>query len=428
MEIKDLYKLYKKYPIVITDSRKVEQDCLFFALKGAQFDGNRFALDALEKGAARAIVDDPGLVEKPGCIFVEDVLKCLQDLALFHRLQFSIPIIGITGSNGKTTTKELLNAVLSTDFKTHFTKGNFNNHIGLPLTLLEMVPDTELAIIEMGANHPGEIDFLCKIARPTHGLITNVGKAHLEGFGGFEGVKKTKAELYHFLKETGGPAFVNKDEDHLVEMAKFLETVIYYGKKGVPAFELELLSADPFLKLHYKDSELSLELNTQLIGRYNFNNLLTAWAIADHFGVSPLSIKETLESFTPENNRSQVLKLDGNTFLLDAYNANPSSMEKALENFAAMAVPQKLVILGDMLELGNESICEHQKILDFASSKDFEKVVLVGEEFEKVSKGSTCLHFNSWKEAKTWLEAKKLKNAHILLKGSRGMQLEKVIE
>lgn len=354
----ELYKIFLRHPNVITDSRKIEAGCLFFALKGERFNGNSFAADAIEKGAAFAIIDEPEFAIGEQFILVENVLEALQGMANFHRKQFQIPVIGITGSNGKTTTKELIYEVLSSHYPTHYTMGNFNNHIGLPLTLLKMQKGTEVAVIEMGANHVGEIEFLCKIAEPTHGLITNIGKAHLEGFGGIEGVKKGKSELYRFLEKNDGTAFVNLEELFLEELAKGLEHRIFYKKSDKPnpiaaPAETKLLTTHPFVRVAFLNEFAEiLEVQSQLSGNYNFNNIMTAITVGRYFKVPSQKIKAAIENYVPSNNRSQVLEKDGNTYILDAYNANPSSMQRSLENFSKMEGQSKIAILGDMLELG----------------------------------------------------------------------------
>jgi len=337
MTTAELYKIFLDHPNVCTDSRKIEPNCLFFALKGANFDGNQFAERALQQGAAYAVVDDINLETNQQLILVEDVLIALQKLAHHHRKQFEIPVIGITGTNGKTTTKELVSTVLSSHYPTHYTKGNFNNHIGVPLTLLAMPANTEVAIIEMGANHVGEIDFLCRIAAPTHGLITNVGEAHLEGFGSFEGVKTAKGELYQYLEKNKGLAFINKNEDHLQEMAgpnlyKVLYTKSTAPDLKVPIFETKLVAANPFVEISFLSKiGVSQGIKSQLIGLYNFNNIMTAVTLGRYFKVPYQKIKQSIENYTPSNNRSQIIEKGSNKFLLDAYNANITSMTKALE-------------------------------------------------------------------------------------------------
>ncbi len=428
MDIKSLYKIFKSCKVVSTDSRKLPKACLFVALKGERFDGNKYALQALEQGAAYALVSDKNLAKNDQLIQVADTLKILQDLARYHRRQFNIPIIAITGTNGKTTTKELTSTVLASTFKTHFTQGNFNNHIGVPLTLLAMPEDTEMAVIEMGANHIGEIDFLCRIAEPNFGLITNVGKAHLEGFGSFEGVKQTKSEMYRYLAETGGTIFVNRDETHLQNLIPEAATYIPYGEGDNKQFKIEPAGASPFVQVHLETlPSRAITIKTQLIGTYNFNNILTAVVIGTHFKIKAKSIQEALENYIPSNNRSQFIKKETNQYLLDAYNANPTSMRIAIENFVDLKTDlPKIVILGDMLELGKESRKEHAKIVERLENSIFEKVLLVGAEFEKVAKKEK--HFKDVEALKDWFEKQNFQNHFFLIKGSRGIKLEKLLQ
>ena len=432
MTLEELYPIYQKHSTICTDSRKVTPDCLFFALKGDNFDGNKFAQQAIAEGAAYAVIDDASRQENNSqYILVKDALKTLQALANFHRQKFDIPIIAITGSNGKTTTKELVSLVMDSQYILHYTKGNFNNHIGVPLTLLAMPTNTEVAIIEMGANHVGEIAALCQIAAPTHGLITNVGNAHLEGFGGFEGVMQGKGELYRFLEENGGVAFVNTDEDNLLEMAGWSIPKIFYSRSTSldltnPGFESQLIEHRPFIKIGFlnKDGD-TIIANTQLMGIYNFNNIMTAVAIGKYFKVPTLKIKKAIESYLPSNNRSQLKKIGNNTFLLDAYNANPTSMEQALESFASDEAAKKVAILGDMLELGVYSMQAHRDLLFKAAHLGME-VLTVGEEFRKVA-NDQYQTFKDVQELKAWFEQQNFENTFFLLKGSRGMRLESLI-
>ena len=337
--LQQLYKIYLQHPNVITDSRKIETGCLFFALKGENFNGNKFAAQAIEKGAAYAIIDEADFQQGEQYILVEDVLTTLQKLARHHRQQFAIPVIAITGSNGKTTTKELISAVLSSHYQAHFTKGNFNNHIGVPLTLLAMPLDTEVAIIEMGANHKNEIGFLCKIARPTHGLITNIGSAHLEGFGSLEGVKQAKSELYGYLANHKGVAFINQDEPFLGELAEGIKWKIFYKKGEKPfsdrlPFEVQLIIDTPFVKAAFASHRGEyVRVDSQLIGAYNFNNIMTAVVLGTYFKVPGKKVKAAIEKYVSVNNRSQLLSIGTNTFILDAYNANPTSMKKCPFSF-----------------------------------------------------------------------------------------------
>ena len=409
----------------------IRDSCLFFALKGDNFDGNQYAQKAIAEGAAYALIDDANYQDGNQFILVEDVLTTLQQLATYHRQQFDIPLLAITGSNGKTTTKELISAVMSTRYPTHSTKGNFNNHIGVPLTLLAMPIDTEVAIIEMGANHIGEIEFLCNIAKPTHGIITNVGQAHLEGFGSFEGVQLAKGELYRFLETNRGIAFVNADEDYLLEMAGWSIPKIFYQRSidldlSNPGFETQLLEQTPLLNVGFLGEKGDLiRAHSQLIGQYNFNNIMTAIAIGKYFKVPTQNIKEAIESYTPNNNRSQIKKIGTNTFLMDAYNANPSSMNTALESFQTYQAMNKVAILGDMLELGVYSMEAHRDIL-FKAKRLGIKVVTVGAEFQKVAT-APILNFSDTTSLKNWFEEQRFEDTMFLLKGSRGIGLERLL-
>ena len=433
MNIEALYEVYQTHPKVIIDSRKVEKGCLFFAICGERFDGNTFAEKALENGAAFAIIDNPTFKKNDQYILVEDSLKTLQDLAREHRRRFSIPVIAITGSNGKTTTKELLSSVLAEQYPTHFTKGNFNNHIGVPLTLLEMPEDTEVAVIEMGANHVGEIDFLCQIAEPTHGIITNIGRAHLEGFGGIEGVKKGKSELYKYLEKKPGMVFINRDESFLEELAIKNSIKLFYLRSDqshldVEPYETILISDRPFLRVSFRGyDDKMIEIQSQLIGEYNFNNIMTAISIGRYFKVPVEAMKKAIENYIPTNNRSQLVKKNTNTYILDAYNANPTSMRHALIHFSKMEANHRIAIIGSMLELGDYADSEHENISAFAESLSLDQVVLVGAEFESAAAKNKQPHFENTTQLKSWLAAKDFKNTHLLLKGSRGIGLEKVL-
>jgi UDP-N-acetylmuramoyl-tripeptide--D-alanyl-D-alanine ligase len=428
LSLETLHILLKKHPIIVTDSRKIEESCLFFALKGDNFDGNTFALAALEKGAAYSIIDNPAFAASARCILVDDVLETLQNLATYHRREIEIPIIAITGSNGKTTTKELVSAVLSSHYNTHFTRGNFNNHIGVPLTLLAMPENTEVAVIEMGANHPNEIDALCRIAEPTHGLVTNVGKAHLEGFGSFEGVKQTKSELYRFLQPRRGVVFLNMDEFYLSELAARNRLITYSSKNPNSVFFTEFLGGHSFVEARFRDDDgQTITIASHLIGDYNFNNIMTAIALGRYFKVPSAKIKAAIEGYIPSNNRSQLVQNGKNTFIMDAYNANPSSMEGALLNFKKMDVPKKIAILGEMRELGAESDAEHLRIFELAKSMDFEELILVGKEFGEAKDANTC-YFETVQTLKTWFDAQHFESCTFLVKGSRGIRLELLLE
>lgn len=432
--IESLYSIFLQHPFLSTDSRKITPGCIFFALRGDNFDGNAFAAAALEAGAARAVADDPSLPDMPGLIRVENALKTLQDLARRHRRQFSVPVIGITGSNGKTTTKELVSAVLASQYKTHFTQGNLNNHIGVPLTLLAMPADTEVAVIEMGANKRGDIAELCGIAEPSHGLITNIGKAHLEGFGGLEGVKLGKSEMYRFLETTEGVAFLNRDEAFLPELVKGVKKVIPYGKVDsltgeLGIMEIKLLAEHPFLEVAFLSSAREeITAFTQLIGRYNFGNVATAIALGKYFKVPAQQIKKAVESYAPSNLRSQIIRKGSNTIVVDAYNANPTSMRNALMTFAAMEASHRIAILGDMLELGEVAPSEHQAILGLALEKGIEQIILVGPIFGAIPRPGGVLHFQDQQQLAGWIATHPFSNAHLLLKGSRRIGLERLID
>jgi UDP-N-acetylmuramoyl-tripeptide--D-alanyl-D-alanine ligase len=417
MNIVELYEIYKQYPSIQTDTRKLKKNDLFFALKGPNFNANAFALSALDSGAAYAVIDDAKYNTHANMILVDDALDTLQQLALYHRNQFTIPFIAITGSNGKTTTKELIHAVLSTQFKTYTTYGNLNNHIGVPLTILGIRNDAEMAVIEMGANHQGEIASYCLYTRPTHGLITNVGKAHLEGFGGYEGVKKGKGELYDYLRSSGGAAFVMWDYEYLREMSEGIADIIKYG-----SFNSEIVTSEPLLNVKINDHTVA----TQLVGAYNFPNVLAAAAIGEHFGISFDKIKSALESYSPTNSRSQLIEQASNKIILDAYNANPSSMRAAIENFEKIKADNKILILGAMAELGDESLYEHEEIVKLLKRHNWKQVILVGGDFLKID--TPFKTFDNSLKAKEWYQSQRYENAYMLIKGSRSMQMERVLE
>ena len=427
METAKLYQLFRQYPIVTTDSRSIPGDSIFFALKGENFNGNKYAGEALSKGAAFAVIDEPEFAVNDRMILVEDVLTSLQKLARFHRDELKLPILAITGTNGKTTTKELIAAVLSKKFKIRSTQGNLNNHIGVPLTILAMTPETEIGIIEMGANHIGEIKILCDIANPDFGLVTNMGKAHLEGFGSFEGVIQTKSEMYGFLRQKGGKCFINADNTLLIKQAKDLEQITY-GKSDDCFLTGELATTGYSLVVKARFPKGWLYLKSKLIGDYNFENLLAAACIGKYFEVDPLLIQKALEEYTPSNNRSQLIRKEKNTIIMDAYNANPTSMMMALTNFANIQNDQKCVILGDMLELGEASNEEHQKIVDFIESQNFLEVYLVGPQFKKATTGNKKKKFDNAELLSNYLKTQPIENKLILIKGSRGIHLEKILE
>jgi len=425
MNIERLYEIYQQYPSIQTDSRKIKAGDLFFALKGPNFNGNLFAKQALDAGAAYSIVDESSVVKDERIILTDDVLQTLQLLARHHRRQFKIPFVAITGSNGKTTTKELVHAVLSSKYKTYTTQGNLNNHIGIPLTILQVKKDAEMAVIEMGANHRGEIAAYCQYTLPTHGIITNCGKAHLEGFGGIEGVKKGKGELYDFIRETGGTVFAMWDYSYLREMSKGIATVIKYGTTEAD-YVGNILQAEPFLSVSMSNGVMIPDINTKLVGDYNLPNVFVAVAVGDYFKVPQEKIKEAIELYTPSNSRSQLLNWKSNQIILDAYNANPSSMKLAIENFAHLHADKKLLLLGGMAELGKESIQEHESIVDLIKKYKWSDVALVGGDFQKIN--HPFKKFNNAQEAGQWLNGLELTNAYLLVKGSRSMQMEKVLE
>jgi len=418
MDIEKLYSLFLKKQIVDTDTRKIRNGSLFFALKGDNFNGNKFADEAVKQGARYAIIDDVEYQTQTHTILVEDVLTTLQQLANHHRKQLSTIIIALTGSNGKTTTKELINSVLSSKYKTTATIGNLNNHIGVPLTLLSLTKKTEIGIVEMGANHLNEIENLCQITEPNFGLITNFGKAHLEGFGSVEGVVKAKSELYDFLRNSNQTAFINTDDAKQVQHSEGIKTINFNNEN------IEFIEAKPFVKVQFKD----IVINSQLIGKYNYNNIAAAIAIGNYFNVATNDIKIAIENYAPTNNRSQIIKKGTNKILLDAYNANPSSMQAALENFSQLEDLNKIVILGDMFELGKSAAIEHQKIAELAAnSSNFNEVYLIGKAFSATSAKNAFI-FESFENFKSATNFMKFKNSSILIKGSRGMALERILD
>ena len=441
--IQELYKHFLKHPVVCTDTRDIKQNAIFFALKGDNFNANKFAEQALELGCSLVVIDEifplstaDSEINAPKderYFLVEDVLSTLQALANHHRKQLSIPIISITGSNGKTTSKELLNAVLSQKYNVLATKGNLNNHIGVPLTLLNITAQHEIAIVEMGANHVGEIAMLCSIAEPDFGMITNIGKAHLEGFGGYAGVVKAKSELYHFIQKKGRQLFVNVDNKLLDQLSEGINKITFGTSESADYIGF-FVESNPYVKLKCKSGndihpiDAKPVIATQLIGRYNFENILAAACIGSYFDVSEEQIKVGLENYVSSNNRSQVMQTKRNLLLLDAYNANPSSMKAAIENFVQMDQPNKMVILGDMLELGDESAKEHDLIITFLKDKNIVNLFLVGPCFMESGKSINAKTFSVSDEVVDYLKLNPLENATILIKGSRGIKLEKVVE
>lgn len=416
MNIPDLYKIFNENPIVTTDSRNCPKGSIFFALKGERFNGNHYAKETIEKGCAYAIVDEIEYANGRNIIYVENVLTTLQKLANFHRNQLNIPIVGITGTNGKTTTKELIASVLQRKYKTLYTQGNLNNHIGVPLTLLQLKNEHEIGIIEMGANHPGEIKTLVEIVNPNYGIITNVGKAHIEGFGSFEGVVKTKSELYDFLRNHNGTAFVNKANEILMKSSKGINNVIYYGKDS--DFESFMLNNNPFLELKWRN----FCIKSKLIGSYNAENIMAAIAIGCYFSVKDDEIVKAIEEYTPTNNRSQYKKTEKNDLIIDAYNANPTSMNASIDNFNQIENDNKIVILGDMKELGEISDSEHQKVVDKLEKLNLCKILIVGSEFGK-TETKKALKFTDINDLNNYLVNENFKNHLILIKGSNSMKL-----
>lgn len=423
MKMEELYAIYRQHPSVQTDTRKLQAGDLYFALKGPNFNGNAFAGQAIEEGAAYAVIDEAEYSIEGKTILIDDVLTALQQLAKHHRQQFSIPFVAITGSNGKTTTKELIHAVLSTTFKTYTTEGNLNNHIGVPLTLLKIRDDAQMAVIEMGANHQREIASYCEIALPTHGLITNCGKAHLEGFGGVEGVRKGKGELFDFIRSHNGTVFLMNDYDYLQDMSKGIKQLFTYGTKDA-GIAGNAVQSDPFLGVEFTNG-IKGRIDTSLVGSYNLPNVLAAVAVGKFFGVEDEKIKTAIEGYAPSNSRSQMVQKGSNKIILDAYNANPSSMKAAIDNFAKAGDNNKILVLGAMAELGEESLQEHQSLVDEISRHQWQSVLLVGGDFLKIE--HPYLSFPNPAEAGEWLHKQNLHDAYLLIKGSRSMQMEKAL-
>ncbi len=416
MNIKNLYNIYKENPIICTDTRKIKKGSIFFALKGEKFNGNLFANKAIKEGCSYAIIDEKSNTKNKQFIRVKDSLKTLQELARYHRKKLSIPIIGITGTNGKTTSKELIHTVLKTKLNCYATKGNLNNHIGVPLSILEINHKHEIAIIEMGANHEKEIDFLCNITLPTHGTITNIGSAHLEGFKNIQGVINTKSELYNYIKQNNGILFINNDDQLLISLSKNIKSILY----GINS-KLNVLTTNntPFLNLKWNNKNIQ----SKLIGEYQFYNISLAICIGSYFNISEENIIKAIESYIPKNNRSEIQKTNNNTIILDAYNANPSSMKSMLYSFAKQKYNNKMCILGDMLELGKETEKEHKSIIKLTKNLNL-NCFFVGEEFAYV----TSKAFKNKKEFKKFLIKNPIKNKTILIKGSRRIGLEELVE
>lgn len=423
MNIEEIYKIYQRHPSVQTDSRKLQKGEIFFALKGPNFNGNNFAKKALELGAAYVVADEALEFEDERIIKVNDALETLQQLAKYHREQFQIPFIAITGSNGKTTTKELIHEVLSTTYTTYTTKGNLNNHIGIPLTILKIKPDAQMAVIEMGANHLHEIAGYCIYVKPLYGLITNIGKAHLEGFGSVENVKKGKGELFEYLQSHDGTAFVNTDDHSVFDLGSHIKNAIYYGSKS-ENIKGKIVKNDPFIEVKI-EGPTSFNIKTNLVGTYNLPNVLAATCVGKYFNVDKENIKKAIENYHPSNSRSQLIRKDSNTIILDAYNANPGSMKAAIENFANMEGNKKILLLGSMMELGADSEKEHEAIISLIDQYQWDAVVLVGKNFNSLK--NNYLNYENSIEAGNWLKKTDPKNSLILIKGSRSMQMERAL-
>ncbi|MGN6177710.1 MAG: UDP-N-acetylmuramoyl-tripeptide--D-alanyl-D-alanine ligase [Mucilaginibacter sp.] len=446
----ELYQLYLQHPVISTDTRKITSGCIFFALRGDKFDANTFAEQAIAEGAAYAVIDNPAYQKGTQYLLVADVLSSLQDLARHHRRQLSIPVVGLTGSNGKTTTKELINAVLSQKFNTLATQGNLNNHIGVPLTILSIKPGHEMAVIEMGANHQKEIELLCSISQPSHGMITNIGKAHLEGFGGVEGIKKGKGELYEFLAgksqspevqkfgaQKGGIAFVNGDDPVLMKMQQDcdLTNIILYGTANRDnSITGSLTENSPYLAIEWINNASGGKhaVKTQLTGAYNLDNILAAICIGNYFKLTADEINKGVTSYQPQNNRSQIKQTESNTLICDYYNANPSSMAVAIENINKLTADKKVLILGDMFELGDESDAEHAGVIQKALNADVTERIFVGAAFKRQeaignNQDKKATFYSTAEDAIGALKAHPIKNSTILIKGSRGMALERLV-
>lgn len=422
--IENIYELYKKAYTVTTDSRTISKDCVFVALKGEHFDGNDFAMKVAEEGVAACVIADRKDLPKHERLFVvEDSLKCLQSLAKLHRERIGLPILGITGTNGKTTTKELVSAVLSKKFNIVFTQGNFNNQLGVPLTVLRIKPGTEMAVVEMGASHPGDIDELTNIGEPNFGMITNIGRAHLRDFGGYEGVVKTKNEMYQYIAKHNGLLFVNNDNALLMNLANNINKVTY-GTNQNADIQGKMLSANPYLSVEWK----GYKIDTQLVGDYNFENVMAAICIGTYFKVAENDIVDALSNYCPTNNRSQVIETGKNRVVMDAYNANPTSMSHAIMNFRNICKDKNLLILGDMLELGEESEKEHKAIIELLKELKFQLVFLVGQEFSKVASNSTYFRLTDVDKLIRYIQLNPISGYDILVKGSNGIHLNKLID
>ena len=425
MKIYDIYQIFKQYPNIVTDSREVVRDSIFVALKGDTFDGNKFAVPALEQGAAYAIADDKSLAANPKIIVVDNALETLQNLAACHRNELGLPVLAITGSNGKTTTKELVHRVIAKKYNAAVTQGNLNNHIGVPKTLLKMTPDNNFAIVEMGTNHFGEITTLCKIANPDFALINNIGKAHLEFFGDINGVAKAKGEMFEFLSAKNGKVFVNTDIDIIFQLAQKhikTENIVQYNQQKYGVKILPNDDDNPFLRFTFDN----INVNTNLIGKYNIENALAAVAIGKYFGIADTDIANAIETYAPENNRSQQIKTERNILYMDAYNANPTSMQASLKHFISSNAKNKMLILGDMRELGESSENEHDNIVKIITEAEIKNVLLVGECFTKAASDTAFLCFADVDECIKYINSRNIESQTILIKGSHGIHLEKI--
>jgi UDP-N-acetylmuramoyl-tripeptide--D-alanyl-D-alanine ligase len=423
--IQDLYKRFVSSTGISTDTRKIEPGNIFFALKGPNFNANEFAQKALSEGASLSVVDQKEFANLTSTLLVKDVLQTLQDLANYHRQQLKIPVIGITGSNGKTTTKELIKTVLSKKYKCQATEGNLNNHIGVPLTILSLKQDIEIAIIEMGANKLGDINELCRIAEPSHGIITNIGKAHIEGFGNFEGVLRGKSELYHWLIENKGTVFINSDDPVLMNMSKRFQDPILYPGTG-DYYHCSLKKANPWVIV--EDDQQNI-IKTHLIGRYNYHNIAAALCIGKYFNVDAGKASLAVSQYIPTNNRSQIISIGTNTIILDAYNANPDSMGAAIRNLSGMEGKNKVLILGDMFELGDLTEEEHRKIGQLTTEESFDNVIFCGERMQYAFEGNrNSRYFKTRAELENYIESCIFEDSLILIKGSRGMALEVIAQ
>ena len=425
ISVESLYEKFLHCGRVSTDTRSIAEGSMFFALKGDRFNANRFAQQALEKGATYAVIDEADYQHNEHCLLVDDVLISLQNIAHHHRMALNIPVVGINGTNGKTTTKELLHAVLSKKYRTLATRGNLNNHIGVPLTLLQLTEDTEMAIIELGANHIGEIGRLCQIAHPTYGLTTNIGKAHMEGFGGLEGAIRGESEQYDYLRKTGGVVFINSQDKLLSNMGKRFEHPYYYPAPD-DYLSCQLVSADPFVVYQLKED---VPVETQLVGAYNFENIAAALCIGQYFEVPTAAANEAIRSYQPANKRSQVIRQGSNTIILDAYNANPDSMQAAIRNLEAMQALQKAVILGDMYELGEDTEAEHRAIGELLAQGNIQRILLCGELMQAAHRACPGSHHFADKTAlEKHVQAHPITESTVLIKGSRGMIMETLVE